>query len=152
MYRGVASRHQHRILSPTGRHPTRRAALHQSRTLSVGLDVHQASIAVAYVAKDPDAAVLSLGTCGTRHCDIDTLRRQRPSKATPLGFVDAAGPGGAWRSRSLPHTDDGGGVVAPSLMPHKAGDRVHTDRRDARQIRRPSLSKWGHSPHIGSSA
>ena len=49
--------------------------MHQSSTLYVGMDVHKESIAVAYVAKDHDAEVVSLGTIGTRQCDIDTLIR-----------------------------------------------------------------------------
>ena len=42
-----------------------------SSTLYVGLDVHKDSIAVAYVAKDHDANVISYGTIGTRHADIE---------------------------------------------------------------------------------
>ena len=49
--------------------------MRQSRTLSVGLDAHKDSIAVAYVAKDHDAEVVYLGTIGTRQCDIDHLIR-----------------------------------------------------------------------------
>ena len=76
--------------------------MHQSHTLDVGMDVHKASIAVAYVATDQDAEVISLGTFGTRQWDIDTLMRQRQSKATHLVFVSEAGPCG---SRQAP---DGG--------------------------------------------
>jgi transposase len=115
---------------------TRRAALHQSRTRSIGRDVPKAALAVASVANDHDAASLSLGTVGTRQGDRDTLVRKRPSKATPLVLVSAAGPCGSWRSRSLSHKDDVCWVVAPSLMPTKAGDRVTTDRRDARPLAR----------------
>ena len=43
---------------------TRRSAMHQSSTLYVGMDGHKASITVAYVAKDHDAAVLSLAYAG----------------------------------------------------------------------------------------
>ena len=43
----------------------------QSSMLYVGLDVHKQSIAVAYVAKDYDPEVISLGTIGTRQTDID---------------------------------------------------------------------------------
>ena len=68
----------------------------QSSTLSVGLDVHQASSAVASVAQDHDADVLDLGTIGTRQADSDQLVRTRPSKATPLVCVDEAGPWGDW--------------------------------------------------------
>jgi len=108
--------------------------MHQSRTLYVGMDVHKESIAVAYVATDHDAEVLSLGTFGTRQCDIDTLIRTIPSKANHLVFVYAAGPGGSWLSRYLAKKDSVCGVVAPSFMPKKAGDRVTTDRRDARHL------------------
>ena len=68
--------------------------MHQSRTLSIGMDVHKESIAVAYVAKEHDAEVISLGTFGTRQCDMDTLMRQLQSKATHLVFVSEAGPCG----------------------------------------------------------
>ena len=87
---------QNRILLPTGMQHTRRSALHQSRTLYVRMDVHKESIAVAYVAKDHDAEVISLGTFGTRQCDIDTLIRKLQSKAKHLVFVYEAGPCGYW--------------------------------------------------------
>jgi len=47
----------------------------QSRTLDVGMDVHKESIAVTYVGQDHGAEVISLGTVGTRQCDIDKLLR-----------------------------------------------------------------------------
>jgi len=100
------------------------------------MDVHKESIAVAYVAKDHDAEVISLGTFGTRQCDIDTLIRKRPSKAKHLVFVSEAGPCGSWLSRYLTKKDSVCWVVAPSFIPTKAGDRVTTDRRDAMQLAR----------------
>jgi hypothetical protein len=42
----------------------------ESTTLYVGMDVHQESIAVAYVARDHDAHVMDLGTNGPRHVAI----------------------------------------------------------------------------------
>ena len=105
----------------------------QSSMLYVGLDVHQESIAVAYVAQDHGAEVVSLGTIGTRQCDLDTLMRQLRSKAKHLVFVYEAGPGSYWLYRYLTTTGHDCWVVAPSLIPKKAGDRVTTDRRDARQ-------------------
>jgi len=76
----------------------------QSPTLSVGMDVQKESIAVAYVAPDHGAEVPSLGTSGTRQCDMDTRIRPMPSKATHLVLVSEAGPCGSWRSRSLTKT------------------------------------------------
>src|SRR6266545_5652814 len=114
----------------------RRSAMHQSSTLDIGLDVHKDAIAVAYVAKDHDAAVVYLGTIGTRHGDLDKRIRTMPSKATHLVFVSEAGPCGYWLYRYLTKKGSVCRVVAPSLIPKKAGDRVKTDRRDAMQLAR----------------
>ena len=108
----------------------------QSRTLYVGLDVHKDAIAVAYVAKAHDAEVIDLGTIGTRQADIDQLVRQLQSKAKHLVFVYEAGPCGSWLYRDLTRKGSDCWVVAPSLIPKKAGDRVKPDRRDAVQLAR----------------
>ena len=108
----------------------------QSSTLYVGMDVHKESIAVAYVAQGHGAEVISLGTVGTRQCDIDKLIRQLQSKSKQLVFVYEAGPCGYWLSRYLTKKGCTCWVVAPSLMPKKTGDRVNTDRRDAIQLAR----------------
>jgi transposase len=108
----------------------------QSSTLYVGLDVHQESIAVAYIAQEHGAEVTSLGTIGTRQGDIDQLIRKMQSKAKHLVFVYEAGPCGYWLYRYLTKKGHVCWVVAPSLIPQKAGDRVKTDRRDAVQLAR----------------
>jgi transposase len=110
--------------------------MNQCSTLYIGLDVHKESIAVAYVAKDHDADVIYLGSIGTRHVDIDTLVRKLPSQANHLVFVYDAGPCGYWLYRYLRKKGYVCWVVAPSLIPQKAGDRVKTDRRDAIQLAR----------------
>jgi len=110
--------------------------MNQSSTLYVGMDVHKESIAVAYVARDHDAQVIYLGTIGTRQADIDQLIRQLHSKAKHLVFVYEAGPCGYWLYRYLSKKGYVCWVVAPSLIPKKAGDRVKTDRRDAVQLAR----------------
>src|SRR5262245_22891867 len=123
------------MLSPHHRYP-RRSSLSQSPTLCIGMDVHQDAMAVADVAPDHGAAVTSLGTVGTRPYDLDNRGRKRPSQAKPLVVVEDAGPGGDWRDRSRTTTGDHGGVVAPSRMPNKSGDRVPTARRDAAPLAR----------------
>jgi len=111
-----------------------------SRTRFIGMDVHKDTMAVAYVAQEHGAEVTSLGTIGTRQCDIDQLIRKRQSKATHLIFIYEAGPCGSWLYRYLRKKDDDCWVVAPSLIPTKAGDRVKTDRRDAMQLARLARS------------
>jgi transposase len=110
--------------------------MRQSSTLYIGLDVHKDSIAVAYVAQEHGAEVIYLGAIGTRQCDIDQLIRKMQSKAPHLIFVYEAGPCGYWLYRYLTKKGYDCWVVAPSLVPKKAGDRVKTDRRDAMQLAR----------------
>jgi transposase len=93
-------------------------------------------MAVASVANPHDAEVIFLGTVGTRQADIDQLVRKLHSKATHLVFVYEAGPCGYWLYRYLTKKRQVCWVVAPSLMPKKAGDRVTTDRRDAVHLAR----------------
>jgi transposase len=112
----------------------------QSSTLFIGMDVHKESIAVAYVAQDHGAEVIYLGTIGTRRCDIDQLIRKMQSKAKHLVFVYEAGPCGYWLYRYLSKKGYDCWVVAPSLIPKKAGDRVKTNRRDAVQLARLARS------------
>ena len=110
--------------------------MHQSSTLYVGLDVHKESIAVAYVAKEHHAEVVSIGNIGTRQCDIDKLVRQLQSKSKHLVFVYEAGPCGYWLYRYLTKKGQVCWVIAPSLIPKKPGDRVKTNRRDAIKLAR----------------
>src|SRR6266542_3213273 len=108
-----------------------------SKILYVGLDVHKDSIAVAYAPDDRGAEVVSRGAIGTRQSDIDKLIRKLQSKgATTLVFVYEAGPCGYGLYRSLTGKGFACHVVAPSLSPRKAGDRVKTDRRDAMTLAR----------------
>jgi transposase len=62
------------------------------------------------------------------------------SKAQHRIFVSAAGPCGSWLYRYLTKKDYDCWVVAPSLLPHKAGARVKTDRRDAVPLARLARS------------
>jgi transposase len=108
----------------------------QSSTLYVGMDVHKDAIAVAYVAQDHHAEVVSFGNIGTRQCDIDQLLRRLQSKSPHLVFVYEAGPCGYWLYRYLTKKGHVCWVVAPSLIPKKPGDRVKTNRRDAIKLAR----------------
>ena len=96
----------------------------------VGLDVHKATVAVAVAQGGRGGEVRQLGVFENRS-EILTKLAARLSKAgRRLSFCYEAGPCGYGLHRLL----TGGGhdcvVVAPSLIPIKAGDRVKTDRRD----------------------
>ena len=105
------------------------------------MDGQKASRAVADVARAHAAPGIDLGTMGTRPADLAQLLRPRHSEATPLGVVSDAGPCGSWLDRSLRHKGYVGWGVAPSVLPHKAGDRGNTARREA--------GPWAHFRRAG---
>jgi transposase len=100
------------------------------------MDVHQEAIAVASVAEAHRAEVIYLGSIGTRQGDIDMRIRTLQSKSPQLVFVYAAGPCGSWLYRSRTKKGHLYWVVAPALIPKKAGARVETNRRDAIHLAR----------------
>jgi transposase len=99
----------------------------------VGLDVHAETIAVA-VAEE-DGAVRSLGTIPNEPASVERLVRKLGDRPT-LRVCYEAGPCGYvlyWQLTKLGVACE---VVAPTLIPVKAGDRVKTDRRDAEKLAR----------------
>jgi len=99
----------------------------------LGLDVHAETIAVAIA--EPDGSVRSLGTIANRAESI----RKMVKKLGPVEHLKAcykAGPTGYalyWQLAELGVACD---VIAPTLVPMKAGNRVKTDRRDAERLAR----------------
>lgn len=102
-------------------------------TRFVGLDVHKDTIAVAVA--EVGTEVRSLGTIPNTGDAIRRLIRKLEGpaglhvgyEAGPLGYVLY------WQLAKLGVRCD---VVAPTLIPVKAGDRVKTDRRDAEKLAR----------------
>jgi hypothetical protein len=135
--------HLQEARAASGRHlsQARRSALPPPHPLDSGRDVHTASRAVASVAHEHGAEVTDLGTRGTRQGDRDHRLRPRQSNGQDLVVVYEAGPCGYGLSRSVSHTGEACGVVAPSLRPTKAGARGNTDRRDA--VQRARLLRSG---------
>ena len=101
-------------------------------TVFVGLDVHAETIAVAVAG---EGEVRSLGTIPNRPESIKRLMKKLGPAAT-LRVCYEAGPTGYvvyWQLTKLGiHCE----VIAPTLIPVKAGDRVKTDRRDAIKLAR----------------
>jgi transposase len=103
-------------------------------TQFVGLDVHKDTISVA-VAKMDRGDAESLGTISnTPQAVAKLLRKLGP--AENLHFCYEAGPCGYSLYRQLVKTGARCDVVAPSLIPQRAGERVKTDRRDAQKLAR----------------
>jgi transposase len=104
-----------------------------SKVRFIGLDVHADTIAVAVAASSGE--VRSLGTAANRPESIRKLVKKSAPEAD-VRVCYEAGPTGYvlyWQLTGLGvHCD----VVAPTLGPVEAGDRVKTDRRDATALAR----------------
>ena len=99
----------------------------------VGLDVHAETIAVAVA--ETGGEVRALGTIPNRPESVRKLVRKL-GPAAQLRACYEAGPTGYvlyWQLTALGVRCE---VVAPTLVPVKAGDRVKTDRRDAERLAR----------------
>ena len=100
-------------------------------TTFIGLDVHKASISVAVAQGVRGGEVRHLGSVPNRPDHIRKLAEKLASAGAQLHFCYEAGPCGYGLHRQIVEMGHDCSVIAPSLIPVKAGDRVKTDRRDA---------------------
>ena len=104
-----------------------------SKVRFLGLDVHAATIAVAVA--EPTGEIRSVGTIPNR---IESIRKMI-HKLGPVQQLRACYEAGVtgyalyWQLTQLGVACE---VVAPTLIPTQAGDRVKTDRRDAEKLAR----------------
>ncbi len=103
----------------------------------VGLDVHAETIAVAVA--EPGGEVRSLGTIPNTPEAVRRLVKKLGPPAT-LRVCYEAGPTGYVLYRQFTALGVACAVIAPTLVPVKAGDRVKTDRRDAEKLARSHRS------------
>src|SRR5205809_6206674 len=99
----------------------------------VGLDVHAETIAVGVA--EPGGEVRSLGTIPNTPEAVRRLVKKLGPPET-LRVCYEAGPTGYVLYRQLSALGVPCAVIAPTLVPVKAGDRVKTDRRDAEKLAR----------------
>lgn len=100
----------------------------------VGLDVHKDTIAVA-VARPGHGDAEFIGTISNNPNAIASLVHKL-GQPEELCFCYEAGPCGYGIYRQLTAMETRCIVAAPSLVPRRAGERVKTDRRDAKKLAR----------------
>jgi transposase len=111
----------------------RREPVMKKITRFVGLDAHAETIAIAVAEKDGDVRFVAT-IANTPEAIRRAIKKLGPVEslrvcyeAGPLGY------GLYWRLTEMGvHCD----VIAPTLIPVRAGDRVKTDRRDAERLAR----------------
>lgn len=104
----------------------------RNRTTFVGLDAHKATIQVTMLVPDQKPVEWQIQN---EPAAIRRLAKRLLKEGTPeLATCYEAGPCGYSLQRQLRSLGVACEVVAPSLIPVKPGDRIKTDRRDARKL------------------
>jgi transposase len=106
------------------------------RITYVGLDVHKDGVVVAVAEGGIRGEVREYGRIANTPEALDRLVRKLGRDGVRLRFCYEAGPCGYGIQRHLSARGQECVVVAPSLIPKRAGDRVKTDRRDAASLAR----------------
>ena|SRR5438105_1829531 len=108
----------------------------QDRITYVGLDVHKDAVVVAIAEGGIRGEVREYGRIAHTATALDRLIRKLGDGGVRLRFCYEAGPCGYGIQRHVSTHGHECVVVAPSLIPRRAGDRVKTDRRDAASLAR----------------
>jgi transposase len=107
-----------------------------NRITYVGLDVHKETIVVAVAEGGIRGEIREYGRIANTPTALDRVMRKLGREGVRLQFCYEAGPCGYGIQRQLSTSGHECVVVAPSLIPKRAGDRVKTDRRDAASLAR----------------
>lgn len=100
----------------------------------VGMDVHKNSIVIAVLEDDQPRKEALTVTIDNDPKAIRRLVTRLRRGGSELRVCYEAGPCGYELYRQLTDMGVCCEVIAPSLIPKKAGDRIKTDRRDARKL------------------
>jgi transposase len=104
--------------------------------LYLGLDVHAENIAVAIAEAGRDGEVRNYGEIPNTFHSVDKLKRKLGDPDKELRVCYEAGPCGFVLARFLKKKGIACDFIAPSLTPKGSGDKIKTDRRDARMLAR----------------
>ncbi len=107
--------------------------------LYLGLDVHKNSIVVATAladGSDPQSYGKWCGSNLSAERGLLKIRQKYQVEKSEISIVYEAGPTGFVLARRLQQLGYHCIIVGPSEVPSKAGDKVKTDKRDARKLAR----------------
>lgn len=105
----------------------------KERTTFVGLDAHKEAISVAVLLPGQDKAIE--WQCANEATSVRRMLRKIQKQApAEVHYCYEAGPCGYALQRWMRSAGAKCIVVAPSLIPRKPGERIKTDRRDARKL------------------
>ena len=105
----------------------------------IGLDVHKSTISIAYAAADGSDPVFYGKTTGSNlsvERALTKLRKKFGVEKEDLRICYEAGPTGFVLVRRLIQLNYDCIVIAPSKIPQKSGDKVKTDKKDAKKLAR----------------
>lgn len=114
----------------------------RGREAFVGIDTAKARNAVTVAEGGRQGEMRYLGEFDTSPDAVAKLVRKLADRYETLHFCYEAGPTGYGLYRQIVSMGHECTVVAPSMIPRKPGDRVKTNRRDAR--------RWSPAPGLTS--
>lgn len=102
----------------------------------IGLDTSKLKISVAIADGSRNGEVRFLGDISSEPACVASMVNTLSKRGAKLHFCYEAGPTGYGLYRQIVDLGHECAVVAPSLVPRRAGDRVKTNRRDAVSLAR----------------
>ncbi|MBA3836363.1 MAG: IS110 family transposase [Zymomonas sp.] len=102
----------------------------------IGIDVAKARNAIAIADGERDGEVRFIGEVDASPDSMKRILQRIAAKYDVVHCCYEAGPTGYGRYRMIVELGHSCTVVAPSLIPKRAGDRVKTDRRDSIMLAR----------------
>lgn len=102
----------------------------------VGLDASKTTLAVSLADDGREGEIRDWGKVSTAPSSVDKLLMKLAARFDHVEVCYEAGPTGYGLYRQITAFGFGCCVVAPSLIPVRAGDRIKTDRRDAERLAR----------------